>query len=895
MGQLGDTDVAALVTAGDYDAVTRACLTLGAEALDGQRNVIMATCVPIITQGWWGKERSSADQVESACLAMCAVATSAEYAKSRFVPIPSDLDAARRVLARRDLSFRTTWVALVVDSVNSDGLRIARRMVHEGSMAKPTSDAYTIALVAQPDAFDLTVPLDAPYLPHRAAVLEVLRANPDLLVDDVWRIFEAEGGGENSLAAYDKYTSVDRSWQTALVTLAADGTVDRQRLLDASLDGLQRGFAPFRAQWFSAFHEALEPTIPERAARASTYLALAASPVGPTVSMALKALTMVQKAVALDPVEVVATIGPALLVPAKGTATKAVALLAKAGDASDSDAAALVMVEALGHSSKEVQAAGLKHLRRWSPSGPSPATADRLTFLADGCHISVRADLDGWHTAAGATSTTASEARPAPAPSSAVRFVDITAIDWLASERSLLVITDRDELYERASTAMEDPGDPDEIEVVLAALARFDVSDVVSDRRAQTLAKRAAKLQTNSERSAKAHVAACIVARFAPESWVVPPWRQDPRADKDVVLDELLERRLDALARTFRRRAKVGLLSTPTHRGGWIDPMALVDRLLEWSSTNPCDETDLAAALLRVAPDTDRIGDALRHAGSSGHVPDSVRAVLEGWVAWCRADGDRTSGWTSPCKTHRDAANRVLYPCLGIDGADDVISPKGTPLVVRLQSNGWGSLSNRYRDDPVGLRWAGSLIPGLPGRWACAGADVIGVTSRLPEVQHGDAGLFEAFFDTDVPFGGDAHLLVALATNDRRPEIQSPALDLAVVTAGDGRLDPIRFGREIGRLASTGVVTPSRWGRTLRLLAEAGPVHRTVVRLALEEAMATVQPRKPQDALALLEVLETVLLEDGLGVTRPDVRAALVALGGTSKTGKTATRILGLG
>ena len=103
-------------------------------------------------------------------------------------------------------------------------------------------------------------------------------------------MFEVEGGGENSLAAHDKYTMAEKSWSHALLALAADGTLDRDQLLDASLAALERGFAQFRAQWFSAFHEALGPTLGERAFRVDRYISLSASSVGPTVSMALKAL-----------------------------------------------------------------------------------------------------------------------------------------------------------------------------------------------------------------------------------------------------------------------------------------------------------------------------------------------------------------------------------------------------------------------------------------------------------------------------------------------------------------------------------------------------------------------------------------------------------------------------
>ncbi len=889
MGPTGKVDLAALVLAGDVAALTASCTGIDAEVLGAQRAGVVAACKPIHEHGWWSDKGYTAAQYEAASLAMCAVATPADLRRARRGRTPRDLDAAYRILVRRDRPFLDAWVAQVVDPLDRQGLRVARRLVHDGLAAKPASDAYTIALVAEPSAFDLTVPLAEAFAPGPVTVLDTLRANPDLLVEDVWRVFEVEGGGEHSLAAHDKYAGADAGWRAALVALVADGTLDRDRVLDAGLDALQRGFAPFRSQWFSAFHEALAPTPGERAARASTYLALCAGPVGPTVSMALKALTSVQKVGGLDPVEVVATIGPALLAPAKGSARKALALLAKAGDASDRHGAAVVMVEALGHPATEVQAAAFEQLRRWSPDGAAPDVADRVRALAGGCHVSVRAGLEAW---AGAEPGAGNVSHGAPASSPPVRHLDITTVDWSAPDRALAPIRDLDDLFERASAAMEHPADPDEIECVLAALAAFEPGELGADGRAKTLASRAAKLQANPDRCAQAFVAACIVARLAPDAWIEPRWRQDAPTAGAVVLDELLERRLDALAASFRVRSPVGLLATPTHRGGWIDPVVLVDRLLGWPAPAPPAPPELTAALLRVAPVAARIDGALKLAGRSPRVTTNVRAWLEGWAAWCGRDADRASAWSSTSETNEYGNQSVTHVQLLVSGADDVITPKGAPLAVRLQPGRWGALSGRYSHDPAALRWVGSLVPGLPGRWACAGADAIGATSGIKDVQHGDRAVFEAFFDPDVPLGGDAHLLLALGTNDPRPEVHGVAVDLAVAAASDGRLDPGRLGGEIGRLSSTGVVTPARWGKTLPALAEAGPRQRVLVRYALEEAVAVMQPRKPQDVLALLEVLETLLLEDRIALTRADARANLEAMVGASKTGKTAARLL---
>ena len=270
-------------------------------------------------------------------------------------------------------------------------MRIGRHLIATGAAHKPDSDAYTLALVSHPQSFDLS---SGPDGWRRMSVMEVLRRNPDLLVDDVWRVFEVEGGGENSLAAYDKYSSEENRWRAALVELSNDGSLDRERLLDASLDVLQRGFAPFRAQWFSAFDEAMRPTPAERTARASTYLSLAASPIGPTASMALKALGQIQKAGGLDPAEIVSQIGPALLAPSKGAAIQALALLSRAGEAEPGlrvDAAG-VSVAALGHSSPDVQKSAAAQLRSWFPDAPDLLAAS-VRALGPGCHPTVRSDL----------------------------------------------------------------------------------------------------------------------------------------------------------------------------------------------------------------------------------------------------------------------------------------------------------------------------------------------------------------------------------------------------------------------------------------------------------------------------------------------------------------------
>jgi hypothetical protein len=94
---------------------------------------------------------------------------------------------------------------------------------------------------------------------------ELLDADPSLLDAEVWRLFEVEGGGEDSLANYEKFFG--DTWGHAFRSLAEADPETRERLL-GSLAALSRDFSTYRAGWFSRFHESLSADGRERAARA---------------------------------------------------------------------------------------------------------------------------------------------------------------------------------------------------------------------------------------------------------------------------------------------------------------------------------------------------------------------------------------------------------------------------------------------------------------------------------------------------------------------------------------------------------------------------------------------------------------------------------------------------
>ena len=120
----------------------------------------------------------------------------------------------------------------------------------------------------------------------------------------------------------------EATWEVALAQLAADGTISRDRLLDASLDGLSRDMHDLRARWFAVLHDRLEPTPrgtwPREAAR---YVDFLGSHNPSTVAFALKVLEEPAGVRRVDSEVLVDRPAPAFHSRTKGTVKQALALL----------------------------------------------------------------------------------------------------------------------------------------------------------------------------------------------------------------------------------------------------------------------------------------------------------------------------------------------------------------------------------------------------------------------------------------------------------------------------------------------------------------------------------------------------------------------------------------
>jgi hypothetical protein len=266
--------------------------------------------------------------------AVLATASFSQWKSVRSRGLPGN-DVVFRILSDRRPAWLGEFVELICDEEDpmmmSSRWPLIRGLVRDGHCAPPRSSRYV-------DRMLTALPAEA--MVSRVGLKDVLVADAGLLEHEIWRIFETEPGRGAIQLMSVAMGGVDRgaTWDVALVQLAREGRISRERLLDATLDGLARDLHDMRARWFALLHDRLEPTPEERAARGARYVDLLGSRNASTIAFALSIVKDLLKAGRLDPAATVDRLAPALHTRTKGTVKQALALLDLAGNRSGNPA-----------------------------------------------------------------------------------------------------------------------------------------------------------------------------------------------------------------------------------------------------------------------------------------------------------------------------------------------------------------------------------------------------------------------------------------------------------------------------------------------------------------------------------------------------------------------------
>ncbi|HMW30610.1 MAG TPA: DUF6493 family protein, partial [Plasticicumulans sp.] len=547
----------------------------------------------------------------------------------------------RRVVAARDAGWRDAWLGhRLRDEFPGLSWNLVRGLVRDGLCRRP-DDGDALRGYLQLMVSDLNPGRSPPgveYLPLSARLL----ADPDLLDDEIWRLFTVDTNVfDNAWAPRDGQSpAAYESWSDALIRLAAEGRIDRRRLLEASLAGLWTSSSSNVLAGYHKLHTRLAPSADELDAYEALYRELLGHRSGHVVGFALRQLALIARRRPLAGEATLAALPPLFALPSKSQPLAALKLVARLlkqelPEGELAAAAHAVLREALRHPASEVQQTAAQlccaHAAAWSDEQRAAlrAVAGELTPLAraqlaalgddaasEGPALPGSADgesaaVSPWRVrlqalpsrlrALGGLAGEVDFSRPPPPLAFA-----LTDLPMLTNLPPLLPITSVDALIDSVAHAIEAVDSADEVERIVDGIARlFDQRPADFAARTQALVRR---MYTGALADARG-----LVLPGAPNglrdlvlTWLeggrrrtrYPFWQQVRGPQR------FFDRRLWELADHLERHGALPPLATPTHAQGWIDPRVLVERLRGYAQTDRRPlAADLLQAVLRLAPD----------------------------------------------------------------------------------------------------------------------------------------------------------------------------------------------------------------------------------------------------------------------------------------------------
>ncbi len=774
-----------------------------------------------------------------------------------------------------------------------------------------------------------------------------LLADPAML-DDIEGLFRVEHVGFNTNEWLTRGAAEDHeTWPDALAKLAEQGHIERARLFELVLGGLRLGLKQNQLAGFHRLYKRLAPTAEEQLRHQGDYIALLCHPVGHVAKFALEMLANVEKARALDVGPFLREIEGLLTSGAKGNALAALKLLKRIAAQKGSDPAALAAIgAALRHGAAEVQAQALALLEAHAHKlGDAAALREAEGFAAASNRARLRALLERLGGEAAAPSATA--CRPTPADETTAYqpiSEDINAQRILFAEGALTPITSVDELIDAAFHAVEVVESPDEVERIVDAIARLAGERPADfDARVAPLLFRLGENPTPHGLVGSLGVGSAL--RDLLQTWLTGELhRTHPEQIYVYARDDAfvpLIAHLWSLADRVAAKRAGHLLSAPTHKGGWIDPLVWVERL----HAGDAETTDLCLSLLRLAPDhraealarTERLADPLRRLarfalGGDAAPAEADRELYAAWISAARCRGPQRDwsveltplrladiwadgvdpvqyAWRSSQQEHQYRDTRWKAPELKItvevNGAPAPMERPSKSSASDLIETDWQVLpsaaltrnldSERYGAGDLNATWIAQWLAHL---WPQnpAGACLKGVAKlheRIDEDSNGwepRHGFMRVLFQRNRPWREAGHLLLCLGLAGKDADTKGLAVD-ALIEGIEGRLfDPERFAVVLGRLAEGEWVKFNRIADGLMLAIQVSDLHAAVVAQALEKILPRLDFRQ-KNAFRLLEVL----VEAQAVSARPlseEAREAVCRIDGSGKAAKLAKRIL---
>ena len=739
------------------------------------------------------------------------------------------------------------------------GYAIVRALVRRGLVPAPTSPEYAKQMV-----YGLTPRYS--WKRVEPSVLDEIRADPSLIRDEVWALFRTQEVGK-TLAAHDRFLDKpwdsakdephpERTWRHALVTLAAEGLIDRDELLDQTLAAFFRDFPASDVGWYVSLHTALAPSVAEIRARQGTYARLLAVEPGQPVALGLKALTQVHKAKVLDVDLLLASAGAVLQRPDKGTPVAALKLLASI--TGSEERVAEVVAVALDHGDVDIQErarALLLHLGKTAPTGGP---------------------------------------RPLELSSPLPRYEPVPVVP----------VATPDELAELFARLIEEADDPVEVERTLDGVLRFATrppkhsAGVLADRAQAVLAGSYVSAWSGEDvRAAMAALALVWLRKANPGRWPAGrtykteyernaqgAMQARPDVRPDWTLRSLLALRFHEVGQAVHDGGGRGTLSLPTTSDGALSPGELNRRLGQLGRTDRCLPIDTGFAVLRIPPSGYDQLDLPRLHRTAKAVAEGVALLSRFSPDWALVTGhseghyrtdiyDKAAGWTDLGSAKGSVDDPVRA----------VLDTRDPLLLLGLQATD-GEYANRF--EQVTALWP-VLLPHHPDLLAVHAHPRLNraLVKNRNGIEPLLAGLGRSRRMTSAPTC--SALLLGLAAKNGGE--RTSAVDAVVELAQSGMLDGRELGRQLTTLLEADVIVGSRVSAGLLEASRAEPTSLK----PLLDCLVTLLPALPgrRDAYQFIDLLAGLALAVGETVTLPPELAEVAASKSTASLAKACRRV----
>jgi len=523
-------------------------------------------------------------------------------------------------------------------------------------------------------------------------ISKALKAEPKLK-EYVWSLFKIESDAFNTNSWFKKGAAEDHeTWTEALLKMSQAGDLDRQRLLDASLEGLWGDIKQNQLSGFHKFHKSLKPTQEEQIARQSKYLSLLSHSVGHVVKFGLDNASALEKAKSLDADAFLAEIPNVFFQDAKGNAMAAVKLMGRLLKSQPKKSSEILSVlpEALRHPQPDVQNLALGLLEKNGDQiddNIRESIADAADRLQLAPYIATENDQEkilqdkptqtidvGGFTLRQKKTLRINELNKEGPFLYWPISQNILDHEVLSGSDVLEPILDEDELIAAISHAIEIVDTPEDIERIVDGISRLAgaPSRDFADKTAPLLTRIENKANSDSMKGLRyfGNVSAAIMDLIY--TWLTRKYHNSPQKKFEKHVTAFIPAALyfKEISGRVRKGQSRQLLTFPTHMGGWIDPLIWVARLVQFEKENiKISEAEISLSVLRLAPDA--------AAGLGGDLGRLARFALGGDEQPTSKDKKKYGMWVSAgrCRNPYGDLSELLAPLKLKDSWPDGLHP----------------------------------------------------------------------------------------------------------------------------------------------------------------------------------------------------------------------------